>query len=355
MKNWVLNRQASSEIRRTRSLPFPGRVLVELGQSVHPEDPIAEVDLPGKVFSLNIARGLGIEVDQVLSCLVRDLGEELAQGDVIAESEGAFPRLMRVPMGGRLLACHDGVAFIASGKNTLRVLSGMIGVVSDILPERGAVITTRGSLLQGLWGNGQLGAGILRINPGGLEKAINPDDFKDFDEGQVIAAARCSDETALKAVADCKPTGLVLGSLKLELMAEVLRLPFPVILLAGFGQHAPDALSSEILRKRNGDVVCINACQPDLLAGERPEVTIPNVSAKVSEPMPFRAELKIGQRVARLSGPAEEVGLTVVDLPGDEIDLESGLTCQAAVLHSDTGEKIVAPRSDLFILDGQNL
>ena len=75
MKHLALNRQEATEIRRIRQLPFPGQVLVEPGQPVHPEDRIAIGKLPGEIFNLDIARGLGIDPSEVLACLVRDLGK----------------------------------------------------------------------------------------------------------------------------------------------------------------------------------------------------------------------------------------------------------------------------------------
>ena len=127
MKHLVLSRQPSVEIRRLRQLPFPGQVLVESGQTVHPEDLLAEAELPGELYHLDLARGLGVEHSEVLACLVRDLGEDPEQGDVIAERDGALPRLVRAPRAGRLLACRNGMAVLAAGKQKVAVRAGMIG------------------------------------------------------------------------------------------------------------------------------------------------------------------------------------------------------------------------------------
>ncbi len=354
MKHWTLNRQPATEIRRVRMLPFPGQVLVALGQSVCPEDPVAEAELPGKIYTLDIARGLGIEPAQVLSCLVRDLGEELAQDDIIAESDGALSRLMRVPLGGTLLACHDGVAVIAAGKETVRVLAGMIGEVSDILPEMGAVITVQGGLLQGIWGNGRVGAGILCVASSALEDGLSSDDLNHLDEGQVIAAAFCSDASVLCALEAKKPAGLILGWMEPEWIDRVLALPFPVIVLEGFGKFTPDPHTFELLKNRNGDEVCVNARRREGMGVERPEVTLPKILAEAAESLPFQVNLQIGQRVRVLSGPAEGSVATVAELPEGEAAFESGLSTQAAVLRTDEGETLAVPRINLIIFAGQD-
>jgi hypothetical protein len=350
MKNFTLNRLANVQIRRVRQLPFPGSVLVEPGQSLHPEDCVAEGDLPAEIYTIDIARGLGVDPSEVISYLVRDLGELLEQDDVIAEIDGALPRLMRVPRGGKLLGCRDGVAIIAAGKRMVRVQAGMIGVVSTILPERGAILTVQGSLVQGVWGNGQVGAGVLRVQTSALEKPISPGEIENFDEGQVIAASFCPGGDLLEKIIQKKPTGLILGSLNPDLVKRAAALPFPVILLGGFGELVPDPSASQILQNRRGEVVCLNACPPDHLKGAWPEVIIPSSQGGMQMPWPFQAELEVGQRVQALSGAQMGGVFIVAGLPKESAILESGLTCKAAVLKLEDGEEITVPRDNLLIL-----
>ena len=350
MKHLVMNRLSATEIRRVRQLPFRGEVLVTLGQSVHPEDSIAEAVLPAEIYTLDIARGLGLDPSEVVTCLVRDLGEDLAQDDVLAECEGTLARLVRVPQAGQLLACRDGVAFIAAGKRKVSVQAGMIGVVSDILPERGAILTTQGSLIQGVWGNGQVGAGVLRAQTSVLKKAISPENLKEIDAGQVIALGICSSQDLLEKILEKKPTGLILGCLKPDLMSFVAALSFPVIILGGFGELPPDEQTFQLLQEKSGQVVCLNASQPDYLDGVLPEIIIPSSQGDPQSVWPFQTEIKIGQRVQVMSG-AERGGVyTVVGLPEELATLESGLTSKVAVLKPDEGEELKVPIENLFIL-----
>ena len=228
------------------------------------------------------------------------------------------------------------------------VRAGMIGVVSTILPERGAILATEGSLIQGVWGNSQVGAGVLRAQASELEKAISLEEFKEIDEGQVIAAGFCSDQALLERMIEKKPTGLVLGSLRPDLMGLAAALPFPVILLGGFGERPPDHHTFRLLREKSGEVVCLNACQPDHLNGSWPEVMIPSSQGDPQSAWPFQAEIKIGQQVQVVSG-AEGV-YKVVGLPEEKVTLESGLISQVAVLKPDEGEEMTVPRENLIIL-----
>ena len=350
MKHLVMNRLAATEIRRVRQLPFRGEVLVTMGQSLHPEDLIAEAALPAEIYTLDIARGLGIDPSEVVSCLVRDLGEELAQDDVLAECERTLARLVRVPQAGQLLACRDGVAFIAAGKRKVSVQAGMIGVVSDILPERGAILTTQGSLIQGVWGNGQVGAGVLRTQTAVLKKVTSPETLMEIDAGQVIALGGCSHQDLLGKILEKKPTGLILGSLSPDLMSLVAAQHFPVILLGGFGELPPDEHTFQLLHEKSGQVVCLNASKPDYIDGVLPEIIIPSSQGDPQSVWPFQAEIKIGQRVQVMSG-AERGGVyTVVGLPEEMASLESGLISKVSVLKPDEGEEMMAPIENLAIL-----
>ena len=47
-------------VQRKRLLPLPGRVLVNTGDVVHADTPVARAALPGKVLAFNLANQLGI-------------------------------------------------------------------------------------------------------------------------------------------------------------------------------------------------------------------------------------------------------------------------------------------------------
>jgi hypothetical protein len=154
------------EIRRERRLPVPGDVLVNEGQKVEPLDVIAEAELPDQIYMVDIAGSLGVDVLDVKHFLVRQPGEMLYEDDVIAQVEGAIPRLVRTPIAGKFAALHQGQALLQVGYETIQVQAGMDGVVQSVIPEFGATLVTSGLLLQGVWGNGRMGAGELHILEG---------------------------------------------------------------------------------------------------------------------------------------------------------------------------------------------
>ncbi|KUK97807.1 MAG: Uncharacterized protein XE06_0308, partial [Anaerolineaceae bacterium 46_22] len=93
----VVRATSFAEIERVRKLPIPGKVLVEKGMEVNPQDVIAEAQVPGKIIMLDIAKGLGISPDETTSCLICEVGDNLEEGDIIAQYEKTLPRIFRAP------------------------------------------------------------------------------------------------------------------------------------------------------------------------------------------------------------------------------------------------------------------
>jgi hypothetical protein len=184
---------ALTDIQRIRKLNYPGEVLVHEGQQVYPEDVIAETAIPSKVVMVEIASSLGVEINAVKDVLVREPGEYLYEGDMIAQISGTLPRLVRSPVDGRFTGLHQGKAVFEVGHRTIQVMAGMLGVVQSVLPEYGVVISTRGLLLQGLWGNGGLGMGELRIIKDSWSLPLEAAMLADVSQGELIAAGACHD------------------------------------------------------------------------------------------------------------------------------------------------------------------
>ena len=347
----VLKRLKFTEVIRTRRLPVPGKVLVELGDAVQPDDVIAEAKVLSKVQILDIARGLGVHPTEAASCMMRDLGENVQQGDVIAQISGNLPRLVRAPAGGKLLDWHNGRLTLASLGKTECVKGGMIGEVAEVIMNYGAILKTYGCLIQGVWGNGRLGFGELTLLDPGMESHIEEVMLDYFSEGQVLAAGHCLNEDQLIALAEKGISGLILCSLSPELMQVAYQQPYPIIVLQGFGRIPPDPLSVSLLSDCAGMVVSLDACDRNKDQGERPEVVIPlsDNEFKVEE-LASREDLEVGQWVQVCGGEANGQTGEVVELSHDTTVFESGLSGPGASVRLHNNEKITIPCGNLVIL-----
>lgn len=346
----VVRAGAVQDIQRIRRLPLAGEVLVFEGEQVQPNDVIAEASIPDKLFMLDIARGLGVDKSDVKRCLVRQPGEHLIEGDVIAQVDGAIPRLVRSPLSGQFTGIHQGYVLLEVGRDTLQVRAGMIGVVNAVIPEYGAILSTSGLLVQGGWGNGRIGFGKLRVLPETWSVPMDSSMLAAVDTEQVIAAGYCSSEEALAFLQASKPAGLILGTLAPRLASMAAMLPMPIILLQGWGICQPDPFFLELLEPHAGETACLQAGETDRIEGVRPEVIIPHDGDFEPDTLGIRAELSTGQRVGVFSGEGMEVVGEVVSLPEAPTLFESGLQLPAAVVQLKNGEQVTAPQQNLVVL-----
>lgn len=338
------------DIQRTRELSVPGQVLVKEGDQVHTEDVIAEATFSSGVTLLNLSMALSLTPDEVEAHIVREIGDELEEGDVVAQRVGAIPRLVRAPADGRLVAVNDGQAVLATENSHVHVKAGLMGSISEIIPEYGAVIQTQGSLVQGVWGNGKVGEGVLSIPADYWTSPLDEAALADVESGQLLAAGSCLHAAVFEAAAGKELAGMILNRLAPELIPMASELSIPVIVLGGFNSGQPDMQTFDILNAGAGKTACVNACEVDLLKGQRPEVIIPDIEGEPEAELGFQGIVAAGQHVRIISGEyAGSVG-EVTAVPKSPTNFESGLDLPSAVIQLEDGESVSVPQRNLMIL-----
>ncbi len=347
----VLRRNKYINIERVRHLPYPGQVLVREGEMVHPDDIIAEASLFADLQVVDVALGLGVPPSTAQQYLVRNLGEALDEGDVIAKLEGRLPRLVRVLAKGTFLEFIEGKAIIATGHSKIQLKAGMRGFVKSVLPEQGVIIAVEGSLLQGAWGNGKIAEGVLRVLDPTSEDSLASDMIKEIEPGLVIASGVCSLEKELIDLLNAGPSGLIFSAMAPSLLPIVEELPVPVILLQGFGDLPYDMETLSILNSREGARVTIIAAEQNELDGQRPEVIIPGGEGEAVNEIQPRDEIAVGQKILILSGKNGGMCGEVVSISEQPKSFESGLLDMAVEVKTSREEVIESPGSNLVILD----
>lgn len=346
----VVRLASTVNIQRTRKLPFPGQVLVKEGDRVHPDDVVAEADISNGVRVLNLSQALDLEAEKAEACVVRELGDELQEGDVIAQSEGVISRLVRAPANGCLMDISCGRVVLTTQKVTHQVRAGMLGQVSEVIPEYGAVIQTRGSLIKGVWGNGKVGEGILTILEDHQEGSLEAAALEDVENGQLLAAGVCLREDVLLMAAARGAAGMILIYLAPELIPPAMELPIPLIVLGGFCVGQPDQQTLEVLKAAAGKAACVNACEVDWLENQRPEVIVPLEDGESEEELGYQEEIAIGGIVRILSGEYKGRVGKVTACEDTQKEFESGLELLSAVIQLEDGESVSVPRQNLLIL-----
>ncbi|MCL4425934.1 MAG: hypothetical protein M1553_10970, partial [Firmicutes bacterium] len=75
-------------IQKVRKLPLPGEVLVQVGDRVEPDMPVARISLrPGIPWVVPAARLLGVEPEKLQRAMLRKVGDSVKTKEVIARAE----------------------------------------------------------------------------------------------------------------------------------------------------------------------------------------------------------------------------------------------------------------------------
>jgi hypothetical protein len=338
------------KIRRERTLPFPGRVVVRKGQLVAASDVIAEASLAPEHLMLNIARGLGVSEDLADSHLQVKAGVRVLEGDVLAGPVGLAKRVMRTPRNGRIVLAGGGQVLLEVESPKHELKAGLPGMVTDLLGDRGAVIETTGALIQGVWGNGRAGAGLMTVLAHSPDERLTADRIDISLRGLLILAGYCRDADVLKAAADLPLRGLILASMDSTLISLAAKMPYPILILDGFGQLPMNSAAYKLLSTSEKREVAVNAESWDRFKGTRPEAVI-HLPAAGELPLPNDGSVfSSGQQVRALRAPhIGKIGTLMGLRPGSTV-FPSGIQAQAGEVRLESGEIAVLPLANLEVL-----
>jgi hypothetical protein len=337
-------------IERERILPVTGNVIAKLNQQVSSTDVIAEATWSREHLLLDVARALGISANAADRLIRVKVNEKVSEGAEIAVSKGLIAHTIRAPRTGRVVATGGGQVLMETGDASIQLRAGIPGTIVHIIPNRGAVIRTAGSLIQGAWGNGRIDTGLL------FNLTENPDDVLTAARldvslrGSIILAGLIRDAETLRQAADLPVRGLILSSISPGLLSVAQQLRFPIVAIDGFGQIPMNSAAYKLLTTNAKRDVTINAEPFNRHTGTRPEVIIPLPVSQEPPPPTDMDTLETGQTVRiRRSPHAGEIG-TLTKLHPGLTSLPSGLRAPAGDVKLENGEQILVPLVNLEIV-----
>ncbi|MBL8061864.1 MAG: hypothetical protein JNK32_02510 [Anaerolineales bacterium] len=337
-------------IIRERVLPVSGHVTARLQQKVTAGDVVAEARWAREHVLLDVARILGVSpamADRLIKCKVDD---QLSATAEIAIGKGLFPRTVRAPREGRVVAAGGGQVLMEVGEAKIELRAGIPGTVTQILPNRGVVIQTSGALIQGVWGNGRADSGILVNLIEAPDTVLTPGRLDVSLRGSVILGGIIKDMDALQAVADLPARGLIASSLHPSLLQKARETRLPILLTEGVGVLPMNSAAYKLLTTNAKREVTVNAEVYDRYAGTRPEVIIP-LPISSEPPMPREVEtFAPGLQVRMRRPPAMGmIGSIIAIKPGLTV-LPSGLRAPAAEVKLENGETVTAPLINMEVV-----
>jgi hypothetical protein len=342
-------------LQRERLLPAPGEVAVQENQRVDATTVIAQATVAKQHRLVDIAYKLGVSPKQVEAFLVKHEGDQVKKDEPLATRRELFlPREVLSPVAGTVIAVGEGKALIAVAEPPLEIRAGMPATVTKVVTDYGATLETVGALLEGVWGNGQEAFGVLRVVGAGVADPLTPDLIDVELRGTVIAAGALHDTSAFGKLAEVGARGLIVGSVYSELVADLQKLAFPVLVVEGFGAQGFSQPAYTLLASNTGREAWVNAQTWDRFAGQRPEVIIPLPSPSQAPAAPANGEaLKEGHRLRIVRGPGLGYVGQAVALSDDLLFTASGVRTRLATvkLEESADPPVLVPFANLEILE----
>ncbi len=341
------------QIRRNRTLPVSGTVLVRIGQKVTTNEVIAETEMPSQFHYVDVMRSFGLTTPSQAEKLInRKVGDQVDKNDILAETGGMFSRIVRSPRAGTILSIRNGQMLVETAKIKLTVNAGFNGKVVEIIKDHGAVIETNGVLIQGMWGNGKTGFGPLQIDEHQLDSELETSSLGIQNRGLVVCAAFCSTAQLIESAASLPVGGLILGSINPDLIQVAQKQSFPILVMEGYGMNLINDYAKRLLITNAGREIAVNAVKWNRWTGERPELII----SLPAEGDAYRqiVELKLGQLARVHTSPFVGQLAYVNKLNDGMTSLPNRIKANAVGLKFLNNENAAIPLNNFELIDLDN-
>jgi hypothetical protein len=358
-------------LRYRRSLPIPGEVRVKVGQRVQATDTVAETQMPGDVFPLNLANLLAVSSSDVARCMLVSQGQAIEAGQLIARSQGLFglfPKEVSSPADGTVEAISSvtGQVILRGPARPLRVAAYLTGVVAEVLPQEGVIVEGEGTLVQGIFGIGPEAYGPLRPVCRTPHELLDAPMLGPECGGAIVIGGGRVTAAALGAAIELKVAAIVTGGIDDADLRDFLgydlgvavtgseKVGLTLIITEGFGDIAMADRTFKLLTSRAGQPAACNGATQIRAGVIRPEVIVPKNAASGGEAIgsgPVAGVLAVGAAIRVIRDPYFGLLGTVANLPAEPQWLDSGAKARVAQVKLAEGRTIIVPRANLELVE----
>jgi hypothetical protein len=331
-------------IQRTRMLSSRGVVTRQIGDRVAADSIVVEADVPRGYRLIELDRSVGARK------VIKQIGDVVERGEVIARTGFLVKKEYASPVGGQIIDIEDHRVLIEASPRKAQLMALYPGLIVDVIRDRGVVIETTGTLVQGTWGCGPAQRATLISGAPGGDVPLLGGQISGEHMGMVLIGGRTLDANAIAQAVDTRVRGIIVGSIHSDLLPILLRSGLSVIVTEGFGDIPMHPWVFELLHSIVGQEVCF---QPSTRADwktQRPEVFCSAPSQDrpaLIEPSPL---LDVGDRVRILRAPYQNTVGEIVSLPTHPRRLGSGITTWGAEVDLGPAGTAYIPLENLEII-----
>lgn len=356
-------------VRRIRRLPIKGQVLVNVGDAVEPNSVLAQAMLPGLLQTIKLAEKLGVDIKETESLFQLKVGDPIAKGDLIAETKGLFgifggQKLMSDYTGTvEAVSSISGQVLVREPSIPVEVTAFIQGKIVDIMPEEGAVVETRGAMVQGIFGIGGERQGEIRIAVKDKHEVLDAHHLQESDAGKLVVGGAGVTLAAMRRASELGVHGLIGGGVRDSDLIELLgydigvaitgqeQISFTLVITEGFGELAMADRTFELLKSVEGKTASINGATQIRAGVIRPEIIVPlPLTGESHVASAGGGELVLGTPIRVIREPYFGALGTVTGLPPTLEVLESGTEVRVLNAKLASGEEVTVPRANVEII-----
>jgi hypothetical protein len=357
---------------KERRLPIKGEVLVKVGDPTQPDTVVARAMLEGNLHTFKAAEQLNLSPAELIGALKKQIGDEIAKDEILAETKGLFGlfhSVLRAPVAGVIehIGKTSGFIGIRQPPQPIETHAYLRGKVTEILEGEGAIIETRAAFVQGIFGVGGERYGALRMAAKDSQQLLNEAELTDEMCGAVIVCGAGATSAALQKAAQVGVAGVVVGALPDAELRQFVgydigvaitgheKVPFTLIFTEGFGEIPMAEHTFRLLKSLEGKTASINGATQIRAGVIRPEIIVPREDSP-SAPgesglKPTRADqLAPGVKVRLIREPYFGKLAEVIDLPAELQQIQTGAKVRVAAVKLENGEQAIVPRANLEII-----
>ncbi|MDH5668340.1 MAG: hypothetical protein OEY86_10045 [Nitrospira sp.] len=359
-------------IRRRRQLPLHGTVLVQAGDYVQSNQPVARAELPGKVYPLNLANQLGVAPDEIPEYLVKKIGDTIHKDEVLAENKPLFKWLkteIRSPITGTVesVSTVTGQVLLREPPRIIELLGYVEGTVVEVFPHEGVTIECACSMVQGIFGIGGETYGDMVIAVDSPDQPLTPDRLQAEMKGKVVVGGSFLPAETMAKAKEIGVAGLVVGGIHDKDLRALLgydlgvaitgseQVGFTLILTEGFGTIPMAQKTFALLSTHAGAKASISGATQIRAGVIRPELIIPQAGDSVTHAagvQPERGGIQVGDPVRVIRDPLFGKIGQVSALPSDLQTIPTESEVRVLEVRFADGSHAVIPRANIEVIEG---
>jgi hypothetical protein len=272
------------------------------------------------------------------------------KGEVIARTRGIVRKSYVSPVDGTISDVLDSRVLIEVAAQPFELTALYPGEIVAVMPRSGVVIETTGALVQGDMGFGPSFRATLHCPVPTGDVPLLAGQISDDHMGGILVGGRTLDVAAIEQAVDCRVQGIIVASVRSDLLPFIRKSGLSVIVSEGLGDVAMPAGTFELLAEYVGQEVSFAPTPEHTSQAHKPEL-YGYVPVEEGEERPATidrgAPLQIGTRVRVLRAPWLYAEGEIVSLPDVPQRLASGLHALGAEVDLESAGRVFVPLENL--------